>query len=82
MLGSSVYLIIRDVYLVDFFFLLIDTAVLVQRLELLQRRSLCIGIENGRHSKKRSKVGNICFIRRISSVSFTFCDITEVIHMT
>jgi len=42
--------------------------VVFELLELRERRNLCLEIENGCHSKKRSKVGSICFIRRISSV--------------
>jgi len=42
--------------------------VVFKRLDLWESRNLCLEIENGRYSKKRSKVGNICFIRRISSV--------------
>lgn len=56
--------------------------VVFQRVEVRERRNLCLEVGNGRHSKKRSKAGNICFIRRISSVRLTFCNITEVIQMT
>jgi hypothetical protein len=73
-------LLLVDVNGVELFFFFSDFV--NKQLVLRECRKLCPETENGRYSKKRSKVGSICFIRRISSVRFKFCDITEVIQMT